>query len=496
MLDERSPSTTELTDTAVRQNLYLFLIQAFSVLHPGKRLALAPYLEAMCYALQEVVNGREPRLMISIAPRHLKSVCGSVLFPAFMLGHRPETKIMVVSYGGDLAREQAVLFRRLIESPFYRRLFPEMMIDPRNARVDHMKTTKGGGRHAVSLGGSVTGFGADVIVIDDLAKAADVQSEVIREQARTFFDESLFSRLDNKRDAKIVSIQQRLHEDDFAAYLIEKGTFHHLCLPSIAERRQTCQLFGERNWVREIGDVLSPNREPKEVLDQIKAEIGSYAFQAQYQQDPTPGSSEFLSIDDLHLVEKMPGRQKFVRFVQSWDTAVKDGPRCDYSVGLTFGWHAEEERWYLIDVIRERLKFPELMDRVKAARMHWRADRVLVEDSQLGSGIIQQMRTEAHGVYVPVKPTDGKVERFVRQTDWIKSGKLVIPTDRAWFDAFRRELLQFPNAKHDDQVDALTQFANHMKRKQGAYLDTDPETGQRRGQYRPERPRREDRLRF
>ncbi len=201
---------------------------------------------------------------------------------------------MVVSYGGELAREHAVLFRRLIESPFFRRLFPDTRIDPRNARVDHMKTTKGGGRHAVSIGGSVTGFGAEVIVIDDLAKAADVKSEVIREQARVFFDESLFSRIDNKWDARIVSIQQRLHEDDFAAYLLEKGTFHHLCLPSIADTRQEHKLFGQRRWVREIGDVLSPDREPREVLDHIKAEIGSYAFQAQYQQDPSPGSSEFL----------------------------------------------------------------------------------------------------------------------------------------------------------------------------------------------------------
>lgn len=496
MPDERVFSRASLVDTACSQNLHLFLLESFAVLHPGKTLHQAPYLEAMCYALQEVANGRNPRLMISVAPRHLKSVCGSVLFPAFVLGHWPETKVMVVSYGGELAREHAMQFRRLIESPFYRRVFPEMRIDRRQARFEHMKTTKGGGRHAVSLGGAVTGFGADVIVIDDLAKAADVQSELIREQARVFFDESLFSRLDNKRDARIVSIQQRLHEDDFAAYLLEKGTFRHLCLPSIAERRQEFPLFGGRCWTREIGDVLSPDREPKKVLDQIKAEIGNYAFQAQYQQDPSPTSSEFLSMEDLHLIDEIPEQERINRFVQSWDTAVKDGPRCDYSVGLTFGWHEGEQRWYLVDVIRERLKFPGLLDRVRAARRNWRADRVLVEDTNLGSGIIQTMRKEVYGVYFAVQPTEGKVERFVAQTDWIKSGQLVIPTDRPWFDTFRREILQFPNAKHDDQVDALTQFAEHMRLRQRVYLDTDPQTGERMGLYRPERPRRENRMQF
>ena len=495
MLDEHPISSADLADFACRQNLYLFLIGAFEVLHPGKRLALAPYLEAMCFALQEVVNGRSPRLMISIAPRHLKSVCGSVLFPAFLLGHRPEMKGMVVSYGGELAREQAILFRRLVESPFYRRLFPRMQIDPRHARVEHMKTKLGGGRHAVSLGGSVTGFGSDVIVIDDLAKASDIQSEVIREQARTFFDESLFSRLDNKREARIVSIQQRLHQDDFAAYLVEKGTFHHLSLPSIAEIRQTFPLFGGRTWLREIGDILSPDREPKDVLDQIRAEIGNYAFQAQYQQDPSPGMGDFLTMDDLHLVDEIPDPGRIVRCVQSWDTAVKDGPRCSYSAGLTFGWHDGEERWYLVDVIRERLKFPDLLDRIRAARRHWRADRVLIESTNLGSGALDILRKEVRSVYVPVTATEGKIERFVAQTDWMRSGQLVIPTNRPWFDPFRRELLQFPKGGND-QVDALTQFAAHIRRRQGSYLDTDPETGQRQGNYRPTRPRREDRMKF
>lgn len=483
-------------DLVLRQNLYLFLLSAFDVLFPGRELKMAPYLEAMCYALQEVVNGRHPRLIISIAPRHLKSVCGSVLFPAFLLGHIPDWKVMVVSYGGDLAREHASLFRRLVESRLYRDLFPEMRLDPRHIRLEHMKTTRGGGRQAASLGGSVTGFGADVIVVDDLAKAADVQSEAIREQARIFFDESLFSRIDNKGDARIVSVQQRLHEDDFVAHLLEKGTFDHLCLPSIAETRQVIPLFGGRVWVRKIGDVLSPDREPRDVLDDIKSQIGTYAFRAQYQQDPVAGESEFLTIDDLHLVDEIPDPHLLVRHVQSWDTAVKDKPNCAYTACLTFGWHAGEERWYLVEALRERLKFPDLLDLIRAKRKQWRADRVLIEATNLGVGVLDILRKETRGVYRGITPLDGKVERFVSQTDWIKSGQLVIPTRRSWFDMFRRELLTFPNARFRDQVDALTQFAQHIRSHQNAYLDTDPQTGQRMGHYRPTRPRREDRMRF
>ncbi|WP_161594687.1 phage terminase large subunit [Marimonas lutisalis] len=490
MLDDINLSERQVADTGMRQNLYLFLIGAFDVLHPGQRLDEARYLEAMCYALQGVVNGRTPRLMISIAPRHLKSVCGSILFPAFLLGHFPEKKVMTVSYGGDLAREHGVMFRRLIESRFYQDLFPRMRIDPKHDRIEHMKTTEGGGRQAVSLGGAVTGFGADVIVIDDLAKASDVQSEVIREQARTFFDETLFSRLNDKRNARIVSLQQRLHQDDFSAYLLEKGTFHHLCLPSIAEVPQEIALFGGRTWKRDPGDILSPDREPREVLDQIKADVGTFAFRAQYQQDPQPGESEFLSLEDLVLAETLPNEKNFVRFVQSWDTAVNDGPRCDYSVCLTFGWHAFEESWYLLDVLRQRLKYPDLKDRVQYMQKKWRCDLVLIEDSANGSAILQELRREVHRVFRAVPVNSGKLDRFVPQTDWLKSGKFVIPSDKPWFDEFRRELLAFPNTTHNDQVDALTQFAKHIRNREKAYLDTDPETGRRRGLIRPRQLRR------
>jgi len=192
----------------------------------------------------------------------------------------------------------------------------------------------------------------------------------------------------------------------------------------------------------------------------------------------------------------LPDLKVFVRRVQSWDTAAKDGPKCDFSVGMTFGWHALEERWYLLDVYRKRVDFTELNAQVRRWRNQWRADKVLIEASALGNALLQVFHREVSGVYQGVNAASSKLDRFIPHTDWIKSGKLVIPTDKPWFDDFRRELLAFPDAGHDDQVDALTQFAEYMRRSQGAYLDTDPTTGRRIGNYRPERPRREDRMRF
>ncbi|CUH48791.1 phage terminase large subunit [Ruegeria atlantica] len=491
-----SDDRKRLAEAAMRENLYAFLAGSFGILCPGERLARAPYLEAMCYALQRVASGECQRLMISIAPRHLKSICGSVLLPAFELGRDPTKKVVVVSYGKDLAREHAEQFRRLVTSPFYQRLFPKMKVDPKHNRFEHMKTTKGGGRKSVSLGGGITGFGANLIIIDDLGKPSEMRHDTYRQELRDFFDQTLFSRLNDKRTDRIVSIQQRLHPDDFSAYLLEKDTFNHLCLPSIAEIPEEISLYNNRVLKRRPGDLLNPEREPQEILDRIKADIGNFAFQAQYQQNPTDGENEFLSMSDLHLVETLPDESVFVRRVQSWDTAAKDSPRSDFTVGLTFGWHAYEERWYLLDVFRARTNYTQVRNAVLRLRKQWRADRVLIESSAMGIHLLDELKRTAAGVYMPVNVVTSKLDRFIPQTDWIKSGKLVIPTDKPWFDEFRRELLAFPDALKDDQVDALTQFAEYMRRSQGTYLDTDPYTGRRQGNYRPERPRREDRMRF
>lgn len=136
-----------------RSNFYAFMQSAFGVLHPDKALVRAPYLEAMCFALQEVADGRDQRLLVTVPPRHLKSECASVALAAWLLGRDPGLKIIVASYGEDLARLHAGHFRKLVESPMYRHLFPATRVDRRANRADEMRTTAGGGRKAVSLGG-------------------------------------------------------------------------------------------------------------------------------------------------------------------------------------------------------------------------------------------------------------------------------------------------------------------------------------------------------
>ena len=474
-----------------RNNLYAFLQRAFEVVCPGQKFQPAPYLEAMCFALQGVAEGHETRLMISVAPRHLKSICASVMLPAFVLGQDPRAKVMVISYGGDLARDLAETFRRLVRSDLYKSLFPQTHFDPKADRIEIMRTTEGGSRMSLSLAGPMTGKGASLIILDDLTKAGEVHYATAREDVRTKFDQSIYSRLDDKKKGAIVSVAQRLHADDITAYLLEKDRFRHLVLESIAQSPAAHPLYDHRTYIREVGDILNPGREPKAVLDQIREEMGDHAFHAQYLQDPRPGQSIFLTLNDLATVSELPPLECFTRRTQSWDTAAKDSPRACFSVGLTFGWHDAERRWYLLDVCRERLDYTSLKDRVLSLARHWRADRVFIENSALGIPLLQELRKSARGTFLPVEATEGKVERFITQTDWLKAGHLVLPTSAPWFREFRSELLNFPNDTYCDQVDALVQWVARMRNKQGAYFDMDPETGVRKGEYRPdERPRR------
>jgi hypothetical protein len=250
-----------------RRELRWFVRQVFETLHPGQTYVPAWHVDAMCRLLQDVAEGLTRRALIMVPPRHLKSICASVALPAWMLGRNPALKIMVASYGSDLAALHGSQFRTIMEAPWYRELFPRARISPRRSTDLELRTTAGGGRKAVSLGGAVTGFGADVLIIDDLMKAADAQSLTERQRVKDFYEQTLFSRLNDKRNGPIVAIQQRLHEDDLAAYLMDQPHRHHVALHRAGQagaerlRRELQRPLPRR--VPERGGVHQPCRGPR-----------------------------------------------------------------------------------------------------------------------------------------------------------------------------------------------------------------------------------------
>lgn len=463
-------------NTGLRTNLYLFVWKAFGTLHPGKAFVPAWHVEAMCCALQSVAEGDCRRLLITVPPRHLKSICTAVGLVAWLLGQDPSQRILVASYGAELAAKHARDFRMVVEADWYQQLFPRMRMDPKLNREAETMTTAKGGRKAVSLGGAVTGFGADLLIVDDLMKAADAASETERQRVKDYYEQTLFSRLNEKRSGRIVAIQQRLHEDDFAGYLMDKGNFTHLNLRAIAEQDEAFELYFKRSHERRKGAALFPEVEPPATLEEIRREIGAFAFSAQYQQNPVPPEGNRIRWEWFGQYEERRPRAWFQRVVQSWDTAVTAEPTSDFSVCMTWGFR--EGRWYLLDLLRARYEYPELKRKVAALRDQWRADKVIVEYANTGIPLIREFRLEGLGLLESYNPKIDKETRLAAQTAKLETGSYLIPKQAAWLDDLKRELLAFPNGKYDDQVDSLVQFLDWVGSRRGrGFMARDPRTG-------------------
>jgi predicted phage terminase large subunit-like protein len=448
-----------LLDAALRSDLAAFVQMTFGVVAPGVSFSENWHIHALAHELEKVRRGETKRLLITMPPRSLKSICTSVAFAAFVLGHDPTKRIVCVSYAEDLAAKHARDCRAVMGSSWYRRLFPNTRLSrAKNAETD-FETTRSGGRLSTSVGGSLTGRGGSLIIIDDPQKPTDAMSEPRRVSSLDWFRNTLSSRLDDKGEDAIVVVMQRLHVDDLAGHLLETGNWTHLNLPAIALSDETIALGNGRFHQRRAGDLLHPEREPPEVLNGIKATMGEFHFHAQYQQSPLPEEGNLLKWEWFGTFSQPPEVEPGGRIVQSWDFAVKDGEQNDWSVCITA--YVKGNAVFLLDICRQRLNYPAQRGAVcRLARQH-RARVILIEGAANGSPLVSDLRhLNASDVPTPiaVTPKGSKVERMSVQSHRIEAGDVRLPEKAPWLDVFRAEVLAFPHVRHDDQVDALSQL--------------------------------------
>ena len=480
---------TEAEDALMRGHLMFFLPAVFTILHRAERpLIMQWYLRAMCEAFHKVALGNSRRLVINVPPRHLKSIT-SMAFVAWMLGRAPQTKIMLVTYGSSLVQDHLANLHMIMSSPLYRRLFPETRLEIVSIGQQLLSTTKGGNCRGVTIGGATTGHGADIIIIDDAMKADDINSQARRDEVDRFYGNTLISRLNNKLSGSIISGQQRLGEDDLPGRLVDAGA-DHLCLPSWHDEEQLYDIGLGRIYRRPPGELLQPGREPMHILKQFQAEMTDADFSAHYLQRPGAVEGNIIRPDAFgrFVLDDYP-RTRFHKIVMSVDPATSAQPRADYSVFLTTGFL--DGSWYILDVIRERLEFPQLVDRVRAHHRLWKADVLLVEDATIGQQLGQDLRHRHHMRPIMLRPNADKVTRMVGQLAIIEDGGILLPITAPWLSQLLSEFRHFPRGQHDDQVDALAQFLDWSKRKdKWARTETDPGTGRRYFVQRRETPRR------
>ena len=240
----------------IRRDLHSFLRGVFPIVTPGTTFSPNWHVEAMTHALTQVLDGETRRLIITVPPRHLKSIVSSVALPAFALGRDPSRQIICVSYGDLLARNLADSCRAVMRSDFYQRVFPQTKL-VKGSEIE-LTTTARGTRFATSVGGTLTGRGGSLIIIDDPMKAQDAHSESVREGVKRWYSHTLMSRLDDKSKDSIVVVMQRLHVDDLVGHLLDQGGWTHLNLPARADTDQRIPLGNGRVYLREPGSFCIP----------------------------------------------------------------------------------------------------------------------------------------------------------------------------------------------------------------------------------------------
>jgi predicted phage terminase large subunit-like protein len=262
-----------------------------------------------------------------------------------------------------------------------------------------------------------------------------------------------------------VLIMHRLHEDDLAGHVLAQEDWEVVRLPALAEedeRHQVETVFGSQSFCRKAAEALHPEREPQEMLAQLRRTLGEYNFAGQYQQAPSPQGGGMVKAAWFKSYAANDQPEKFDQIVQSWDTANKASELSDFSVCTS--WGIKGKNLYLLHVLRKRMEYPELKRAVRGQCEAFEANVVLIEDKASGTQLIQELIEQGLCAVTRNQPQSDKIMRMHAQTAMIENGFVHLPKEAAWLAEYLHELTVFPKGKHDDQVDSTAQMLDWFKR--------------------------------
>lgn len=447
----------------------------------------APHLEALDRALERVslyaeTGGEQGTwlLIVAMPPRHGKTLTTSKYYPAWHLGRNPDHRVMLVSYGQSLADKNSRAARGIISDHRYGAIFPGVDLNKTSRAVDAWDIDEHeGGGDALGVLGSATGKGANLLICDDLIKnRQEAESLLIRDRTWDAFNDDLLSRLEP--GGAIVLMATRWHQDDPTGRMIAmlqnadaaSGPVEMLVFPALAE--------GGDPLGRQPGEALWPARYSTAELRAIETRSAPYSWSALYQQRPTPAEGGiFKRVWFDPAIHHPPQFEYAVRY---WDLAMSGKTSADYTVGVKLGF-ATDGHHYVLDVVRKQIEWGELTP--------FMADVILRDGPHVAQGIeqkgymsraIQDLNADArlHGHVIRGYPVDtDKLTRALPVAGRAAAGMLHLIAAH-WNQTFIEELCSFPNAGHDDQVDALSGAWVMMGQQTGSgevYLATDDTFG-------------------
>lgn len=431
------------------------------------------FVDVMCEHLQAVQTGQIKRLAIACPVRHGKSVLSSVFFPVWAWLHDPSLRILTASFSYDNAERDAMRSRSVITSTPFQKLFGSLFSLTTDQNVKrHYKNTKMGTRHSVGTGTATSGVDADWIIADDLLDYDHAKSEAERIAVHDYYSGTLSQRLTRGTGKdRIVLVGHRVHEDDVFEQVWKTygndGNWTYLVLPAEANPTLTNGYYNGLGWkdTREPGQPLCPKRIGMAELDDAKRTM-RHKYHCLYNQDPMPRIGERFKSEWFRYYSEGDGyynlNGQFLHKDDAWrfatsDSAVSQKKGSDYTVIQI--WDVIGDNMILVDSFRKRLDGNQIVPFIQGVNRDYTPQFVGIELESVGKFIVDQLK----GSNVLVRPFKSqrhgdKETRAVAAEIRLEARKVWFPanTSKGWVADLEREILAFPHAKHDDQVDCLS----------------------------------------
>lgn len=424
---------------------------------------LPQHLALLDDKLCQLARGDIKRLMVFMPPRHGKSELCSKYFPAWYIG-RYQRRVILTSYEATFAASWGRLARDVLTE--YGPPIFNVRVSQGSSAADWWELEGARGQNGVMMtagvGGAITGKGASLLVIDDPVKnMEEAASATYREKAWQWYTSTAYTRLEP--DGRILVIQTRWHDADLSGRILanqseDSEPWHVLSLPAIAEREEEYPIAGGEPFRRSESDALWPVRFPKERLSVIRTDVGGAVWTALYQQRPAPEAGMIWHREWFQRYRELPA---LTRTIQTVDSAFKTSMAADYSVIAT--WGASATGYYLIDVWRARVEFPELKRAIVDQHAKHNPSAVYIEDKASGQSALQELKRDTRLPLLSYESRDSKMMRAQAVSPLGEAGKVFIPEHAPWLADWLDEHASFPNAAHDDMVDTTSMALEQLR---------------------------------